>query len=589
MLFRSGTQGDIPSGGGGGGANVTTFDYSGTYSGIVSADGETIASDGETVDSSTADVNSLIAQNGGILSVTNDTVTKSGDDTNGDNCNFYGVNSIGLSVGDGSYIYISDTSLNATSEGSNGLFATDSGIIYANSVEINTSSGNSRGLDATYDGTIVANDMSITTKGDHCASIATDRGGGNISVSNSSLTTEGSGSPLLYSTGDIEVDNVIGTASGSQIAGMEGLNTILIYNSDLTSTMTDATGSDPIADGIIIYQSTSGDAETTTGETAVFQTVDSTLSSSITSGAMFYVTNTEANIFLSGTVLDFDSDNVKLMYIAGNDANSWGTAGSNGGTVTFTAKGEILTGDITVDTISSLDYYLLENTSYTGAMEIETNSVNTNATDAPITVSIDSTSKWVVTGDSTISNLNVEDGAQVVDTDGNTVTIIAGGSTVVEGDSEYTVTVTGSYSTDVATDEDNEIQTTYIDRTGFDSYFGTATTFSKNAETAAEFEIETEGSIETATADTETALMVTEEGGTDNTVEWIVCTVVLILIIAGLVFVIVNHKKKYGSIAPKDKTESEEIEKKIKDGSNAEEDKDNKDVKDQTDDTDKKE
>jgi hypothetical protein len=103
------------------------------------------------------------------------------------------------------------------------------------------------------------------------------------------------------------VDNVTGTASGSQIAGMEGLNTILIRNSQLSSTLTGATASDPIADGVILYQSTSGDAESATGEAATFQAVDSTLTSAIQSGAMFYVTNTTANVVLSGTTLDFDS------------------------------------------------------------------------------------------------------------------------------------------------------------------------------------------------------------------------------------------------------------------------------------------
>ena len=84
------------------------------------------------------------------------------------------------------------------------------------------------------------------------------RGGGNISLTNSTIKTAGSGSPLLYSTGDIELNNVTGSSSGSQIAGMEGLNTILINNSTLESTQSGKTASDPIADGIIIYQSTQG-------------------------------------------------------------------------------------------------------------------------------------------------------------------------------------------------------------------------------------------------------------------------------------------------------------------------------------------
>ncbi len=197
--------------------------------------------------------------------------------------------------------------------------------------------------------------MTIQTAGDHSASLATDRGGGNISVTNSTLNTSGSGSPLIYSTGAIEVSGVTGTAEGSQIAGMEGLNHIKIYDSELSSTITDKTASDPVANGVIIYQSTSGDADTSTGERAQFQAVDSTLHSKIESGAMFYVTNTSTDILLSGTTLDFDSTKAKLLQIEGNDANNWGRAGSNGADVSFTGLGETLTGDISVDSISALE------------------------------------------------------------------------------------------------------------------------------------------------------------------------------------------------------------------------------------------
>ena len=329
-----GAPGDAPSGekpegnppdgqgggqpGGGGGANTMTYDYTGDLSGTLTADGEEVTSDGETAESTRADVNTALAQNGGTLTIRNGTLTKSGDDTNGDSCNFYGLNSIVLSVGSDSKAVISDSSLRADSEGSNAIFATDSGTVYAYKDTIHTTAGNSRGLDATYGGTVIADSMDITTEGDHCAALATDRGGGNISATNSTLSTAGSGSPLLYSTGDIEVRNVTGTASGSQIAGMEGYNTILIENSNLTSTITSKTASDPVANGVIIYQSTSGDAESSTGETATFQAVDSQLTSSIEEGSMFYVTNTTANIYLKNTGVNFDSDKAALLSIEGN-------------------------------------------------------------------------------------------------------------------------------------------------------------------------------------------------------------------------------------------------------------------------------
>lgn len=270
----------------GGGANTTTYDYSGTNSGVLVANGSKVTSSSKTK-STTSAQNTALVQNGGSLTLHKANLIKSGDDNNGDNDNFYGINSILLAVNERSKAYVSNSKLKASSSGSNGIFATDKATIYANKTSIATTADNSRGLDATYNGNIIANKMAISTKGSHSAAIATDRGGGNISTTNSSLNTSGSGSPLLYSTGNIQVNHVTGTSSNSQIAGMEGLNTILIHNSNLISTMTNKTASDPIANGVIIYQSQSGDAEATTGQSAHFELSKSKLTSSIASGSMF--------------------------------------------------------------------------------------------------------------------------------------------------------------------------------------------------------------------------------------------------------------------------------------------------------------
>ena len=196
--------------------------------------------------------------------------------------------------------------------------------------------------------------------------------------------------------------------------------------------------------------------------------------------------------------LSFLSENVNLLQVEGNDSNSWGTAGSNGGTVTFTAYGETLSGDVSVDTISALDFYLLDGTTYTGAFTITENAVNTNATDSPITVNVSSDSTWVVTEDTTVSALNAEDGATIVDESGKTVTIVANGETVVSGDSSITVTVSGDYSTTVTTDENNELSDSYIDRTSFDDYYGTSTGFTTLAATVSSTESDDTSSDDTA-------------------------------------------------------------------------------------------
>lgn len=330
---------------------------------------------------------------------------------------YSGTNSVSLTVGEDSTAVIDGTDITASSSGSNGVFATDSGTALVNDTSIETMADNSRVLDATYGGTISANKITADTQGGHSAIVATDRGGGSISLADATLSTAGSGSPLLYSTGDIQVNNVSGTSSGSQIAGMEGLNTILIKDSTSESTVTGKNRIRPDRHGIIIYQSTSGGAEGSTGEHATFQSVDSTLSSAIGSGSMFYFTNTTADVVLqNNTELDFDTDAATLTDNA--------AAGSGTGT----------------------------------------------ASDAPITVNVDGTSTWVVTKDTTISALNVASGG-----DGNTVTIVANGKTVVSGSGDVTVTVTGSYSTSVSAGSDTELSSDTIDRSEFDSRFGTST------------------------------------------------------------------------------------------------------------------
>lgn len=301
---------------------------------------------------------------------------------------YSGTNSVSLTVGEDSTAVIDGTDITASSSGSNDVFATDSGTALVNDTSIETMADNSRGLDATYGGTISANKITADTQGGHSAIVATDRGGGSISLADATLSTAGSGSPLLYFTGDIQVNNVSGTSSGSQIAGMEGLNTILIKDSTLESTVTGKTASDPIANGIIIYQSTSG--------------------------------------------------------------------------------------GVTADTISSVDLYLLDGAAWIGAATITDNAAagsgTGTASDAPITVNVDGTSTWGVAKDTIISALNVASGS-----DGNTVTIVANGKTVVSGSGDVTVTVTGSYSTSVSAGSDTELSSDTIDRSEFDSRFGTST------------------------------------------------------------------------------------------------------------------
>lgn len=229
---------------------------------------------------------------------------------------------------------------------------------------------------------------------------------------------------------------------------MEGYNQITIVNSRLTSSSDKNSGSDPIKNGVIIYQSTSGDAETSSNKQANFVAKNSILKTAITSGAMFYVTNTSGKITLENTKLKFASDKVALLNVAGNDSNNWGTKGQNGGHVTLTLKNQTAQGKIEVDSISSANVKLTGKTVYTGQTQLTTNknATSSSTSKTPLTMSVGTKSKWVVTGNSTVTNLTLARGGKIVDNKGRTVKIIANGKTVQKGSSPYTVTVTNTFT-----------------------------------------------------------------------------------------------------------------------------------------------
>ena len=151
----------------------------------------------------------------------------------------------------------------------------------------------------------------------------------------------------------------------------------------------------------MIYQSMSGDAEV--GTSSFSMTGGSLISKN---GDMFYVTNTDCKISLTGVTLKNQDNDSYLMNICGNSASKgWGTAGSNGADVTFTASKQTLKGDIIVDTISTLNMKLTKDSIFTGTINIVDNEEGGTAVDNNAVVTIDSGSTWNLTGDCTITSL----------------------------------------------------------------------------------------------------------------------------------------------------------------------------------------
>ena len=381
-----------------------------------------------------------------------------------------------------------------TSAAKHGLHAKDTQTAHSNEAEITTADDGACGLFADAGAAIIANALTVQTKGNLAAAVATSAKGGTVSIANSQLSTSGTDAPLFSSAGTIEADNIQGTASQSPIAAVVEEGCLIIASSTLESSYTDAAKDAVPTSAIALYRTTAIDTTASKIGTAKFQASGSTLTSTIESGSFFYLTNTQASIVLFENDLDFDTDKAKLLTAAGSDATSglstkdddatFGTAGKNGATVTFTAIDQKLEGDIEVDSISSASLFLLEDSKWSGACDITANPAGTDRADN-IIVNIDASSGWIVTDDSTISTLNIEKGGMLVDGEGKAVTIVdADGNTLVDGASDVKVAVTDAFSTTVKTTDANKLLGSTIDRTAFDGEFGTSTAFGTNGSSA---------------------------------------------------------------------------------------------------------
>ena len=201
--------------------------------------------------------------------------------------------------------------MESDADGSNAIFSTgEKSVVTAEHIKIHTKNNSSRGLDATYGGTIKATDVEIVTEGAHCGALATDRGEGNVLVNGANIKTSGEGSPCIYSTGNIQLTNGVGEATGSEIAVVEGKNSITLNNADLTG---------HIKHGVMLYQSFSGDAGI---GMAKFTANDSKLTNQ-SSGPMFYVTNTTAEASLKNTQLVQAGGSKTLVQVT---SDRWGVA-----------------------------------------------------------------------------------------------------------------------------------------------------------------------------------------------------------------------------------------------------------------------
>lgn len=353
--------------------------------------------------SSTADENAISASGNIKTTLSNITVTKTGDSDGGDNTSFYGTNSA-IIAKSGANLTIKNATITTDANGANGVFSyggsattnnssSDGTTVNISDSTITTKKNNAGGIMTTGGGTMNATNLTINTAGTSSAAIRSDRGGGTVTVNKGTYKTTGQGSPAIYSTADITVKNATLIATASEGVVIEGKNSVTLENVDLTDTNNTLNGQSTTYKNIFLYQSMSGDAAS--GQ-AVFTSKNSTITTN--KGDSFYVTNTTAEINLENNKIINNDTSGNFLRI---QKDSWGKSGSNGGTVTLNMTNQSATGNIVVDSISSLTMSLKNGSTFKGAI----NSANAGN----ISLILDASSKLTLTGDTYVKSLTNAD------------------------------------------------------------------------------------------------------------------------------------------------------------------------------------
>ncbi len=337
----------------------------------------------------------VITADGEAASYSKLKIQKTGD-SEGDEADFYGENSAVFAT-NGATLDLSDISVNTSGTHANAVFSYGEGTTVNISDSVILTDGNcSGGIMTTGGATMNAENLTVHTTGNSSAAIRSDRGGGTVNVTGGSYSADGSGSPAVYSTADITVNDAVLNSTASEGVVVEGKNSVTLNNVKLTADNNkhNSDKSDNFK-AVMIYQSMSGDADQGKAE---FTMNGGSLTNM--SGDVFFVNNTVADISLNNADISNRGGGAFLRAAAAG----WGNEGSNGGKVNLYADGQKINGDIIVDDISILNMYLSNDSEFVGAL-------NTDGKAGDVYVELKDGSKWTLTADSYISSLTADLGA----------------------------------------------------------------------------------------------------------------------------------------------------------------------------------
>ncbi len=400
---RGEVPGRPPQGGrpGGPGGRNTVIAYAGATE-LTAGTSET----GKSYHSDKADENALLISTNDAVILSQPAVSKTGSSNGGDNCSFYGVNAAVLVKGSGTTT-IKGGKITSNGMGANGVFSYggnggrnggqgDGTTVIIEDTEITTTGDGSGGIMTTGGGVMKARNLTVNTSGRSSAPIRTDRGGGVVTVNGGSYTSNGLGSPVIYSTADITVSDATLVSNMSEGVCIEGKNSITLNNCNMTVNNTRRNGHAQFLDAIMVYQSFSGDADRGNSH---FTMNGGALTNK--QGHLFHVTNTNAVITLNGVKLENEDPAKVLLSVC---ADGWQGAGNR---ATFNVSHQQLEGTILVGSDSELTLTLTDGSTFTGCIDgnitsAAGNSVSTQT--GTVNVTLGDNCTWTLTADTNITS-----------------------------------------------------------------------------------------------------------------------------------------------------------------------------------------
>jgi hypothetical protein len=343
-----------------------------------------------TVDANDTDV--ILVSDGAQLNLSFVEVLKVGYSSNLLQSSFFGVNAA-INVQNASTAYFDHVNITVHNGAANIYSYGNDTVVHVDNAYLYSSGPVSHGLYSSGYGAIVANNIEHYSGGYRSSSFSGDSPAGYINITNAVAHTAGIGSAIFYALGKIVARNVVGLAEKAPSIFMDGIQSIDLYNADITGSL---------LGGIVIFCSqvrqTGGRVNFTDSKlTAKGKSVSGTWFGNTIASVNIYNTEivTESGILVvanySQVTQDFD------YYADYNDNNNLLPA-----IVTFNIEESQLSGDLVAYNGSSINWSLKSHSSWTGAGYV-------GFGEGFFNVDLDSTSTWTLTADTILQNFTSED------------------------------------------------------------------------------------------------------------------------------------------------------------------------------------